>query len=158
MLEFELEVIVKAHYEDMGNPYRVYVNPDGKSGWISTLYLDLTLINHSRNNAQRIIGCWAELRKHRLLFRHHTLATFKVLSNSPTDYRIKYPIEDIYLEPTHKPRNLTIDIVGDFTLDDKMPKKSELVLVFSKVGAIRRYEKKLETVLYNPSRIAENEK
>ncbi len=67
LLEFELEVIVKAHYENMGNPYRIHVKPDGKSGWISTLYLDLTLVNHSRNNAQRIIGCWAELRSHRLL-------------------------------------------------------------------------------------------
>ena len=79
------------------------------------------------------------------------------MSNSPTDYKTNYPIEDIYLEPTNKPRKLTIDIFGDFTLDDKMPKKSELVLIFSKLGAIRRYERKLETVLYNPSSITENE-
>ena len=157
VLEFEVEVIVKAHYEDMANSCRIHVKPDGKSGWISTLYLDLTLINHSHNNPQRIIGCCAELRSRRLLFWHRTLATFKVLSNSPTDYETKYPIEDIYLEPTNKPRKLVINIFGDFTLDNKMPKKSELVLVFSKVGAIRRYEKSLETVLHNPTSVTEDE-
>jgi len=141
LLGFRMEVIIKPRYEDMGDPYCIVVKPDGVSGWVSAL-LSLTLINHSRNNPERIIGCWVELRRRHLLFLHRTITLISVLTSSPNDYRLNYPIKDIYLEPTSKPQTMTIQIGGDFTCD-KMPKRSELVLVFKMVGLLREYRKKL---------------
>ena len=60
LLGFRMEVIIKPRYEDMGDPYHIVVKDDGISGWVSAL-LSLTLINHSRNNPERITGFWLSL-------------------------------------------------------------------------------------------------
>lgn len=142
-----MEVVIKAHYEDM-EPYSITAPSPEKIGGVYAL-LDLRLINHRTDRPERIIGCWVELRRHHLLLWHRTLAKIPVLTNSPTDWELKYPIKDIHLEPMGKPQDYVINILGDLQ-GFAMPKRSELVLVFKMVGPVRKYICEVTDVLYNP--------
>ena len=156
LLERNMEVTVKAHFEDM-KPYNISA-PDlatGKSGGVYAL-LDLCLINHRADRPERIIECWAELRKRRLLFWRRTLAKIPIKTQSSTDYKLEYPVKDIYLEPMGKPQTHVINIIGDLE-GFKMPRRSELVIVFKMVGPMREYKYKVTDVVHNSKQVADNE-
>lgn len=142
-----MEITIKAHYEDMGSPYTVTVSEDGTSVGIYAL-LDLRLVNHSPNRAERIIECWAELRK-RYSLRHRVVARFPVLNKIPTDVLPAVALRNVYLEPISRPQTLLINIIGDCK-NIRMPKRSELIIVFKMVGPIRRLEYKLTNIIHSP--------
>lgn len=151
LLERNMEVIAKPHYEDMG--YFVYAPNlvEGFHGSVSAI-LDLTIINHRTDRLERIIACWVELRKRRCFFWRTTLAKISVNTNSDSDYHLDYPITNITLESMGKPYKRTIRLSGELK-DFRMPRWSELVLIFKMVGPMRKYECRLDTVDYNPKRI-----
>jgi len=155
-----MEVSVKPHYEDLGNPYSIrpsYPKYDIE-GCVNSLYLDMEITNHSTNMPQRIIGCHAELRKRRVLFWKRTLITIPVTRQSPNKYDDFVPINDIFLEPMGKPNRCLIQIDGEFP-ELRLPHKSELVLVFKMVGPMRSYVYKLEDVIHDHKKwIAELDK
>ena len=151
-----MEVTVKAHFEDMA-PYNISA-PDlvtGKSGGVYAL-LDLCLINHRTDRPERIIECWAELRKRHLLFWRRTLAKIPIKTQSSTDYELEYPVKDIYLKPMGKPQTHVINIIGDLEAF-KMPRRAELVMVFKMVGPMRKYIYKLTDVRHDPKQVADEE-
>jgi hypothetical protein len=156
-LERNLEVTIKEHFEDMSKPYNISA-PDlatGRPGGVYSL-LDLQLINHRVDRPERIIECWAELRRRHLLFWHTTLAKIPVLTSSSNNWQLETPIKDIYLEPMSKPQNYVINIIGDFN-NVKIPRHFELVVVFRMVGPIRKYIHKLTNVRHDQKRVADEE-
>ena len=158
LLERNMEVRVKAHFEDMGDPYGV-IAPNLETGRLGGVYalLDLRLVNHRTDRPERIIECWAELRKRRLFLWRRTLAKIPVLTYSPNSRNpLDSPIKDIYLEPMGKPKTHVISIAGNFQ-DIEMPRRSELVLVFRMVGPMRKYIYKLTDVRHNPKQAADEE-
>jgi hypothetical protein len=147
LLERNLEVTTTPRYEDL--PYYVSA-PDpikGLSGYV-TATINLTLINHRVDRPERIIECWGELRKRRWIFWNATLAKLSVETNADTDYQLKYPITNLLLEPMGAPHKRPIRLSGELS-GFKMPRRSELVLVFKMVGTMRRKEHRLDTVTYN---------
>ncbi len=156
LLERHMEVTVKAHFEDM-KPYNISA-PDLVTGGRGGVYalLDLCLINHSPDRPQRIIGCWAELRKRHLLLWRRTLAKIPVLTRSPNSWQLESPIKDIYLELMGEPQTHVINIIGDLE-GFKMPRWWELVLVLKMVGPIREYKRKLTDVRHEQKQVADEE-
>jgi len=152
-----MEVSVNPHYEDMQPTYSVSAPAPsiGKSGGVFAL-LDLQLINHSTDRPERIIGCWAELRKRHLLLWRRTLAKIPIKTQSPTDYKLEYPVKDIYLEPMGKPQIHVINIIGSFQ-DFEMPRRAELVMVLKMVGPMRRYVHKLTDIRHDPKQVTDND-
>jgi hypothetical protein len=147
LLERNMEIIAKPRYDDIG--YSIYA-PDltkGLSGHVSAI-IDLTLINHRTDRQERIIGCWGELRKRRWLFWRTTLAKISVDTNSADDWHLKYPITNLVLDPMGQPYQCSAQLSGELS-GFKMPRWSELVLVFKMVGPMRRKEHRLDTVTYN---------
>jgi len=139
-----MEVNVKDHFNS-DDPYWVSRHDfETNSTDYVQAYLDLQLINHRTDRPERIIECWAELRKNYFLFWNKTLAQIPVTIPSGHSYKDE-PITDILLEPLGKPKELVIRIGG--TCKAILPKKSQLVSVFKMLGPIRRYVKKLDDVI-----------
>jgi hypothetical protein len=152
LLERRMEVIIKPHFGE-SESYSVSAPTRERPGSVAA-WLDLQPINHRTDRPERIIGCWAELRKRRALFWRKTLATIPVIVlNSPTLKRDN-PIEDILLPPMDRPQTHTVRIMGNLN-GFQMPRKSELVLVFRMVGPIRKYVRKLISVRHDPKQILE---
>ena len=154
LLERNMEVITEARYEDIGYIVNAPNLTEGLSGYVNAI-INLTLINHRADRPERIIECWGELRKRRLVFWKTTLAKLSVNTNSESDYQLKYPITNLVLEPMGAPHKRPIQLSGELG-GFNMPKKSELVLVFRMVGTIRRKEHTLDTVVYNPQTVSHN--
>lgn len=148
ILERRLEVEVTPHWEDMSFGVSAPNQIPGFRGGVSA-YLDLKLINHSSKRPERIIACWAELRKRRLVFWRRTLSVIPVEMQSPDDWQVDIPISDIYLPPLSAPQTYFIKVVGDFE-NFEMPRKSELVLILRMVGQIRKHTHKLTVVIHEP--------
>jgi hypothetical protein len=148
LLERNMEVITEPRYEDIG----YYVSaPDptkGLSGYVTAI-INLTLINHRADRPERIIECWGELRKRRWVFWKTTLAKLSVTTNADIDYQLKYPIINLLLEPMGAPHKRPIQLSGKLS-GFRMPRWSELVLIFKMVGTMRKKEHRLDTVTYNP--------
>ena len=150
-----MEVTVKAYVEEDDKPYTVGA-PDtvtGTPGLVSAI-LNLRLINHRSDRPERIIGCQAELKKRHLFFWRRTLAVIQVDTPSSTLLGVSVPINNIFLEPMGEPQTLVIHIHGPLE-NIKMPRRSELVLVFQMVGPMRKYTYKLTDVLHNPKQVAD---
>ena len=73
MLERGMEVEVSSHFKDMPQPNVLAPIPaEGLAGHVHG-FLDVRLTNHRTNRPERIVGCWAELRKRHLFFWKHTI-------------------------------------------------------------------------------------
>lgn len=152
LLERQMEVIISPHFED-SKPYSVLA-PIGEGWGGVAAWLDLQLINHRTDRPERIIGCWAELRKNRALFWRKTLAEIPIKVVASPTLKRDMPITDILLEPMCKPQTHVIKILGDLK-GFQMPRKSELVIVFRMVGPMRKYVRRLTKVRHAPKQVSD---
>ena len=142
-----MEVNVSPRWEDM-KP--ISVTPPGLPGSGISAYLTLKLINHRTDRLERIIGSWIELRQRHMILWNRTLAKVPFAVESQSDSTPK-PITDINLPQMGAPQTYLVEAAEGFG-DFKMPKKSELVIVFKMVGPMRKYIKRIAKVKYHKDR------
>lgn len=140
-LERKMEIEVKPHLPVPDSAFLNVSVPDleKKIPGIIFAFLDISAINHNSDKPERIIGCWAELRKIHLLFWH------KPICKIPAKLRqcnLELENFDILLEPISSPKKFCIKILGNYD-NVVVPRKTDLVLVFRMVGQMRRYVKRL---------------
>ena len=154
--ERQMEVTIEPRYPDLGGPIHTVVTvPDGSTdfdgGWYEGL-ISLTLINNRTDRQERIIGIWPELRTRRLLFWKRTIAIGEAHVPDPiAGWPHGRPVTDLLLQPMSAPAMIVLNVGGSFK-GIKLPKKSEIVLVFKMVGPMRRMTRKLTEVRHRPKR------
>lgn len=149
LVERNMEVIITPHYEDLP-AYSISPPLPSKHivGGVHAL-LNLQLINHRTDRPERIIGCWAELRKKRAKLWKQTLSVIPVEVIGSAILGNEVPIRDLLLPAMSSPQNYVIRILGNLK-GFEMPRESELVLVFRMVGPMRRYVRILTKVQHDP--------
>lgn len=149
LIERNMEVEIKPHFKDT-KTYSIAAPYPAKNlaGGVHS-YLDLTIINHNTQRPERIIECWGEIRKNRWLFWKRTLARVDVES-VPDNKKIS----NVLLESLGEPKHLTICLSATLS-GFKLPRKSELVLIFRMVGPIRKYIIKLTGIKHNQKQVSD---
>ena len=147
----KVQVQVGPYYPDLGNPYSVVLPGTPMAEGSSVLveygsiyaFLSLRLINHRTDRAERIIGCWVELRRRKLHFWWTRLVTAEAYVQQPGGQR--NPLHQL-LEPLGAPVTIPLEVRGTFDKTINVPKMSYLVLVLETVGPVRKLEHVLTTV------------
>ena len=142
-----MEVVISPHFED-SETYSITGHLGERRLGVAA-WLDLRLINHRTDRPERVIGCWAELRRNRALFWKKTLAKIPITVVASPTLKRDMPINDILLPPMDKPQTHVIRILEDLQ-GFQMPRKSELVIVFRMIGPMRRYVRRLTKIKLEP--------